>query len=178
MRQCSFYQKSVVIGICCAFILSTTILPVQAARRSNGLAITLFVTGIGLKVGSTFLQTAAQNSYEDYLAATIQADIQNFKSDAVTRQNASTSMSRVGYGFIGLATVISIFNQLHNASIETTASTQLNNNANGNGQFPINFAASQLLLGNDNRHESKMFSLLPNYDFQRQRVSLQFLHRF
>jgi hypothetical protein len=170
-------QKRFALCICCIFILSLTILPAQAARRSHGLAITLLASGVGLQVGSTLLHTSSQSRYEEYLSAAIQDDIQSRKSDVVARENASVIMSRVGYGCIGLAVILSIFNQLENASIETPPLTQIPNNINDNAQYPINLAASRA-LGGELLGESLMFNLRPYYDFQKQRVSLQYLHRF
>ena len=119
MKHCSSSQKRYVIGICCFFMLILTILPAHAARRSHGLAITLLASGVGLQVGSTMLHTSAESRYEEYLSLAIQDDIQNRKNDVVARENASVIMSRVGFGCIGLAVILSIFNQLDNASIET-----------------------------------------------------------
>ena len=178
MKHNSSNQKRFALCICCIFILSLTILPAQAARRSHGLAITLLASGVGLQVSSTLMHTSAENRYEEYLSAAIQADIQSQKSDVVARENASVIMSRVGYGCIGLAVILSIFNQLDNASTETTPSTQLHNNANRNTQYPINFTASPILLGTEIFGESQIYGFRPHYDFQKQRVSLQFLHRF
>ncbi len=173
MKHNSSNQKRFALCICCIFILSLMILPVQASRRSHGLAITLLASGVGLQVGSTFMHTSAESRYEEYLSATIQTDIQSQKSDVVARENASVIMSRVGYGCIGLAVLLSIFNQLDNASTETTPSTQLRNTAISKMQLPINFSDASIFWG-----ESQMFSFRPHYDFQKQRVSLQYLHRF
>ena len=173
----SFNQKRFAIGICCIFFLCLTILPAQAARRSHGLAITLFASGIGLQVGSTLLHTSAESRYEEYLSAAIQSDIQSRKSDVIARENASVIMSRVGYGCIGLAVILSIFNQLENASIETPPLTQKPNYFNSNAQYPINFTSSRV-LGNEILDQSLMSNLRPYYDFQKQQLSLQYLHRF
>ncbi len=178
MRNNRSNQKKLALCVCCIFILSLTILPAQAARRSHGLAITLLVSGVGLQVGSTLMHTSAESRYEEYLSATIQADIQSQKSDVVARENASVIMSRVGYGCIGLAVLLSIFNQFGNASIETTPLTQTHNNAKFNTQYPINFTASSILSGSGFLGESQMYSFRPHYDFQKQRASLQFIHRF
>ena len=178
MRTNSLNLKRVVIALCCIFLFCMTILPAQAARRSHGLAITLFVTGIGLKVGSTFVNTSAEEKYETYLSATIQSEIQTLKDEVVVRKNAGTSMSRVGYGFIGLAAVLSIFNQLHNATVDTASTANIHDNPNRNIYHPIFSASSPKSVGNHYWSASKGYSLLPYFDLHRQRVSLQFLHRF
>ncbi|MCE2400986.1 hypothetical protein J4G08_08890 [Candidatus Poribacteria bacterium] len=178
MKHCSSNQKRFVIGICCIFILILTILPAQAARRSHGLAITLLASGVGLQVGSTMLHTSAESRYEEYLSLAIQDDIQNHKNDVVARENASVIMSRVGFGCIGLAVILSIFNQLHNASIEITPLSQTQSNVKFNTHYPINFTASPILLDSGFWSESQEFSVRPHFDFEKQRASLQFLHRF
>ena len=178
MKHNSSNQKRFALCICCIFILSLMILPVQASRRSHGLAITLLVSGVGLQVGGTLMHTSAESRYEEYLSTTIQADIQSQKSDVVARENASVIMSRAGYGFIGLAVLLSIFNQLDNASNEATPSTQLRNNAVSKMQFPINFSGTPIFFGDRVWGESQMFSFRPHYDFLKKRVSLQYLHRF
>ncbi len=177
MVHYSSNQKRFAIGVCCIFFISLTILPAQAARRSHGLAITLLASGVGLQVGSTLLYTSAQSRYEEYLSAAIQDDIQSRKSDVVARENASVIMSRVGYGCIGLAVILSIFNQLENASIKTPPLPQIPNNINSNAQYPINFTSSRV-LGDEILRESLIYNLRPYYDFQKQRVSLQYLYRF
>lgn len=178
MRRFSFNQKIVVIGICCIFMLIVTMQPAQAARRSHGLAITLLISGVGLKVGSTLLHTSAEKQYEDYLSATIQADIQNRKSDVESRENASVIMSRVGFGFIGLAALLSIFNQIGSVPTETVPAAQMQGNQNLNTQHLTSLVPSRLSLSNQILGESHLFRFRPHYDFQRQRVSLQFSHRF
>ncbi len=179
MKHFSTTPKWFVIGVCCIFILSLMILPAHAARRSHGLAITLFVSGMGMQVGSTLLDTSAQNQYEDYLSTTIQADIQSQKSTVVARNSASVVMSRVGFGCIGLAVILSIRNQL----LDTTATpeapvAQTHGNPNLNTRYATILTSSHISLRSQILGESQMFSFRPHYDFQNQRASLQFLHRF
>ena len=178
MKHYSSNQKRFVIGVCCVLLISLMGLPAQAARRSHGLAITLLVSGVGLQVGSTMLHTSAESRYEEYLSLAIQDDIQNRKNDVIARENASVIMSRVGFGCIGLAVILSIFNQLDNASTETVPLTQMRNNTNKNAQYPINYTASPIRLDDRIMGKSQMDSFRPHYDFQKQRISLQYLYRF
>lgn len=170
--------KRILIGILCLVLLSLTISPVQAKKRSNGLAITLLISGVGFQVGSTFLNTSAENKYEEYLSATTQSDIQSLKDEAVTRENATIIMSRVGYGCIGLAVLLSVTNQFHNATVDTASTTNNPGNVQLNNRFPLNVSSSSQTKYNQVFGRSQFFSILPNYDFQKQRASLKFLYRF
>lgn len=148
--------------------------PVQAASRSHTSEITLFISGLGLQVGSTILNTSAQERYEDYLTATVQQDIQNKKDAAAAHQNASVIMRRVGYGCIGLAVVISIFKQIDYIDTNTVPSSEIQTMSRK--EFFLtdyNFKPTGLLL-----NESPQFSLRTNYDFQTQRASLSLIHSF
>ena len=166
------------IGVCCIFLLFLAILPAQAAKRSSGWPITLLISGLGMQVGSTYLNTSAENLYEDYLSASLQTDIQQHKSDSIARKNASVIMSRVGYGCIGLAVILSIFNQLDSATDETVTFSQITDKTNLNTLYPISLSSTSLSLNNRILGEPQKFSFRPHYDFQGQRASLQFLHRF
>lgn len=156
-------------------ILSFTIIaPVQAASRTHTLELTLFISGLGLQVGSTLYNTSAQERYEDYLTATIQDDIQTKKDAAATHQNTSVIMRRVGYGCIGLAVILSIFKQIDNIETNTVPSSQIHNLSNRRLNYTdYNYKSTESLL-----HESPRFSLRPHYDFQTQRASLSLNHRF
>ena len=170
--------KGILIGILCLVFLSLTISPVQAKKRSSGLAITLLISGVGFQVGSTFLNTSAENKYEEYLAATTQADIQSLKDETVARENATIIMSRVGYGCIGLAVLLSIVNQFHNATVDTASTTDNLGNVSLYEEFPLNISSPPQIKYNQVYGRTQLFSILPNYDFQTQRASLQFLYRF
>ena len=166
------------IAVLCIVLLSLTISPVHAKKRSNGLAITLLISGIGFQVGSTFLNTSAENKYEEYLAATIQSDIQSLKDETVARENATTIMSRVGYGCIGFAVLLSIMNQFHNATVDTASTSDNPGNASLNKQLPFSKSSSPQAIYNQVYGNSKKLGIHPNYNFQSQRASLQLLYRF
>lgn len=178
MKQHKSRSHRLIVCICCIFILCWSILPVHAEKRSHGLAITLLISGVGLQVGSTFLNTSAENRYEDYLSASLQNDIETHKNDTIARKNASVIMSRVGYGCVGLAVLLSIFNQLDNANTEAISVAHTPNKTKLITPNSLSIVSSNLSLKNLIVGESQKFSFRPYYDFQKQRASIQFLHRF
>ena len=100
------------ILICCVMILMTTVSPVQAVDRTRVLTVGLFASGLALKFGSVFVANSAQDTYDQYLSTGIQSDIAKHRDDYKTQRNLSLGMSRTGVGFVGLALLISIFDQL------------------------------------------------------------------
>ena len=100
------------ILICCIVTVVTTVTPAQAVDRSRVLTVGLFVSGVALKFGSTFVATSAQDTYDQYLSTGIQADILKHRDDYKTKRDLSLGMSRAGVGFVGLAILISVFDQL------------------------------------------------------------------
>ncbi len=156
-------------------ILSFAIIaPVQAASRTHTFEITLFISGLGLQVGSTLFNTSAQERYEDYLTATIQEDIQTKKDAAATHQNTSVIMRRVGYGCIGLAVILSIFKQIDNIETNTVPSSQIQDQfKKGLYLTDYKYKPTRSLLD-----ESPRFSFRPHYDFKTQRASLSLFHKF
>lgn len=100
------------IVICCVVMLMAAVFPARAADRSRVLTIGLFASGVALKFGSTFVATSAQETYDQYLSTGIQADIVKYRNDYKTQRNLSIGMSRTGMGFVGLAVLISVFEQL------------------------------------------------------------------
>ncbi|MYB63166.1 hypothetical protein F4X73_00625 [Candidatus Poribacteria bacterium] len=182
MRHDFSYQKPLTLLFCCIFILITSIQPADAGKGNRTFAITMLVSGLGLQVGSTFLNASAENRYEDYLSAVIQSDIQSQKSDVVTFKNASVSMSRVGYGFIGLAVIISILDQISESSIDTESIPQqdMNTLSGRIGQNTFSSSNPSYLMSHLNAsfQYSKGVGLYPSYDIQEQRTNLQFTFRF
>ena len=100
------------IGVCCVLTLTGAIFPAQAAGRSRVLKIALLASGLGLKFGSVFVEKSAQNSYDQYLKTAIQADIAQHRDNYTGKRDTSVIMSRLGIGLAGVATLISIFDQL------------------------------------------------------------------
>ena len=115
------------ILICCVAILIATVSPARAVDRSRVLTIGLFASGVALKFGSVFVATSAQDTYDQYLSTGIQADIAKHRDDYKSQRNLSTGMSRTGIGLVGLAVLISVFDQLDVISESSAArSIQLN----------------------------------------------------
>ena len=100
------------ILICCVATLMATVAPAEAVDRSRVLTIGLFTSGIALKFGSVFVATSAQDTYDQYLSTGIQSDITKYRDDYKSKRNLSIGMSRTGIGFVGLAVLISVFDQL------------------------------------------------------------------
>lgn len=168
--------KRLVLCISVLFTLSFSIIThAEASSRSRVFEITLFASGLGLQVGSTVLNTSAQEQYETYLNATIQSDIESQREAVVLRQNSSVIMRRVGYGCIGLAVLLSIFNQMDTTDIETVTTPQMQSTTNLMNLNNTPFSFSQV---NQILEPSRRLSLHPHYDFQTQRASLQILHKF
>ncbi|MCE2393388.1 hypothetical protein J4G02_02105 [Candidatus Poribacteria bacterium] len=109
------YQNNKVglrIGICCIIIVMIAVSSTQAADRSRILTIGLFTSGVALKFGSVFVANSAQDTYDQYLSTGIQSDLAKHRDDYETQRSLSIGMSRTGIGFVGLAVLISIFDQL------------------------------------------------------------------
>ena len=112
------------ILIGCVVTLMATVTPAQAIDRSRVLTIGLFASGIGLKFGSAFVASSAQDTYDQYLSTGIQTDLATHRDDYNTKRDLSIGMSRTGVAFVGLAVLISVFDQLAVVS-ESSASRPL-----------------------------------------------------
>ncbi len=162
----------------CIFILNMVTVPAEAGRRSRLFAITLLSSGLGLQVGSTFMNSSAQEAYDEYLSASLQADIQSRKSVVLERQNTSIIMSRVGLGCIGLAVLISIVDQLNSSSDTVPTETQIPTTADIISHYPSNLTSSDMDFGMYSGRVTRSKNMLPKFDFQAQTVYLQYTHRF
>ncbi len=175
MKYHSPIQKYIAFVFSCVFIFILTAQHADAARRSRVLPLALFASGISLQFGSSFFKASAQNHYDTYLNAAIQADIQTHKDAFLARRNASTIMSGVGLGFVGLAVLFSIYNQLDTPEpVEDSASlTDIEIPLTRLSGFtrPLSENTSLLL-------PRTPFQLHPHYDFQTRRASLSLLHLF
>ena len=89
-----------------------TAFPARAADRSRVLTIGLFASGVALKFGSIFVANSAQDTYDEYLSTGIQTDLTTHRDDYKTQRDVSLGMSRTGIGFVGLAILVSVFDQL------------------------------------------------------------------
>lgn len=112
MFSCQINRLRLPILICCVVTLIATVAPAEATDRSRMLTIALFTSGVALKFGSVFVATSAQDTYDQYLSTGIQSDITKYRNDYKTQRNLSIGMSRTGIGFVGLAVLISVFDQL------------------------------------------------------------------
>lgn len=178
MKHYRTYLKRFAFILSCIFILNMVIVPAEAGRRSRVFAITLLSSGLGLQVGSTFMNISAQEEYDEYLTASIQADIQNRKSVVLERQNTSIIMSRVGLGCIGLAVLISIVDQLNSSVDSAPIETPIPNKVDVISQYSTNLTSTDRYLGKNPLRASMTDRFLPQFDVQTQRVYLQYTHRF
>ena len=173
--KCRSTQKYIAFAFSCVLILILTSQQADAARRSNVLPIALFASGMGLQFGSSFLKASAQNHYDTYLNAAIQADIQRHKDAFRARQNASTIMSGVGLGFVGLAVLFSIYSQLDTPEPleDSVSSTDMEIPLTRLRGFRNRFSENTSLL-----LPRTSFQLHPHYDFQTRRAGLSLRHFF
>lgn len=169
MKRYSTHQKYIAFACSCVFIFILSNGQAEAARRSRVLSMALFASGMSLQFGSNFLKASAQDRYDTYLNAAIQADIQTHKDAFLIRRNAGTIMSGVGLGCVGLAVLISIYNQIDTPEPEDDTETSRTRLSNFAHRFSEN---TSLLL------PRTTFQLHPHYDFQTQRGSLRLQHHF
>ena len=155
-----------------------------AARRSRMLSIGLFASGMSLQLGATLLKSSAQERYDAYLNAAIQADIQTHKDAFLVRRNAGQIMSGVGLGCVGLAVLFSIYNQLDTPS-ESSEIAEGNTFFGDRSIVLRTYLRDQKIdfthygfgdIGLSSRRSA--FQLLPHYDFQNRQASLRLLHYF
>ena len=180
MKRHSTSQKYIAFATSCVLIFILTGQHADAARRSNVLPIALFASGLSLQFGSSFLKASSQNHYDTYLNAAIQADIQTHKDAFLSRQNAGTIMSRVGFGFVGLAVLFSIYNQL-----DTPELIEDSDSSAGNWNPDIGIPLTRLRGFRNYFSENRSllfpktsFQLHPHYDFRTRSAGLSLLHFF
>lgn len=180
MKRYSTPQKFIAFASSCVLIFILTGQQADAARRSNVLPIALFASGMSLQFGSSFLKASSQNHYDSYLNAAIQADIQTHKDAFLARQNAGTIMSRVGLGFVGLAVLFSIYNQLDTPEpVEDSVSSAENWNTDvGIPLTRLRGISNRLSENRSLLLPKTSFQLRPHYDFQTRRAGLSLLHFF
>lgn len=180
MKYHSTSQKYIALACSCAFIFLLTNGQAAAARRSRVLSIALFASGMSLQFGSSILKASAQDRYDTYLNAAIQADIQTHKDAFLVRRNASTIMSGVGLGCVGLAVLFSIYNQLDIPEpAEDAVSTA------HRSKFQVETSRTRLgVLANRLSQNTSLlfprttFQLHPHYNFQTHQASLRLLRHF
>lgn len=180
MKHHTTAQKYIAFAYSCALIFILTSGQAEAARRSRVLSTALFASGMSLQFGSSFLKASAQDRYDTYLNAAIQADIQSHKDTFLIRRNAGTIMSRVGMGCVGLAVLFSIYNQVvapelteNSTSSADRLKDQVETGRTRLSNFANSFSQNTSLL-----HPRTTFQLYPHYDAQIHRASLRLLHYF
>lgn len=177
-------QKYIAFVCSCILIFVLTSQHAAAARRSRVLSIGLFASGMSLQLGATFLKSSAQERYDAYLNAAIQADIQTHKDAFLVRRNAGAIMSGVGLGCVGLAVLFSIYNQLDTPSESSELAEGDAFSGDRSQTLRANLRAQKIDFtnygfGNTGLSSRRSaFQLLPHYDFQNQRASLRLLHYF
>ena len=82
-----------------------------AQSRINKLPTLMFVSGIGLSVGSFYLNKSAQDSYDNYLRTAFQSEIKKYRQNYRRIQTASVVVARTGLSIAGLSLIISIWKQ-------------------------------------------------------------------
>ena len=82
-----------------------------AQSRINKLPTLMFVSSIGLSVGSFYLNKSAQDSYDNYLRTAFQSEIKKYRQDYRRIQTASVVVARTGLSIAGLSLIISIWKQ-------------------------------------------------------------------
>ena len=109
----------------CIFNLSIGIPAIDAADGTRVLTIALFASGMGLKFGSVIVDKSAHDSFDLYLNTAVQGDIAKQRDEYTNKRDSSALMSRIGMGFIGLAALISVFDNLDSIakSAPTTSTT-------------------------------------------------------
>ncbi|MYE90981.1 hypothetical protein F4X33_18510 [Candidatus Poribacteria bacterium] len=107
-----------------------TVSPIRAADRSRVLTIGLFASGVALKFGSVFVANSAQDTYDQYLSTGIQSDLATHRDDYTTKRDLSVAMSRTGIAFVGLAVLVSVFDQLDVISDSRSVQLSLKPNYN------------------------------------------------
>ena len=184
MKHYNLNQKYIAFACSCLFMFILTSQHADAARRSRVLSIALFASGMSFQLGGTFLKASAQEHYDTYLNAAIQADLQTHKDAFLVRRNASRIMSGVGLGCVGLAVLFSVYNQLDTPSepsefAEGDAALGARSQTVRTHLYTRKIDFRNYGFGNTSPlFPRAAFQLLPHYDFQNQRASLRFLHYF
>ena len=185
MKRYSPIQKFIVFACSCVLILILTSQHADAARRSRVLSIALFASGMSLQVGGTLLKASAQDSYDAYLNAAIQAGHPIAQGRFSCLDGMPALLCRASVSDVSdlLCFFLSIVNLIHPRSrlnlqkvfsLPASARKPLEQIY---AQSKINF--TNYRFGNIGLLSPRpSFQLLPHYDFQSQRASLRLLHVF
>ena len=180
MKHYSPFQKYIAFTCSLAFIFLLISGQAEAARRSRVLSIALFASGMSLQLGSSILKASAQDHYDTYLNAAVQADIQAHKDAFLVRRNAGSIMSGVGLGCVGLAVLFSIYNQLDTpeSMADSVSSIQRSDTHVEIPRARLGGFAHRLSQRPNLLLPRTTFQLHPHYDFRTQQASLRLLHHF
>jgi len=118
----TFKLKAISTIIIIFFILVS---PAAALEKSKFFPALLIISGVGLKFGSVYLETQANEAYDNYLHTALQADMEKYTNEYDNKHIQSIMASRIGAGFWGFAVFISIYRQLHSVSVEKSGNTEL-----------------------------------------------------
>ena len=129
MRSYQNNKLGLRISICCVIIVIATVSSARA-DRSRVFTIGLFASGVALKFGSVFVANSAQDHYDQYLSTGIQNDLATHRDDYKTKRDLSVVMSRTGIAFVGLAVLVSVFDQLDVISDSRSVQLSLEPNYN------------------------------------------------
>lgn len=184
MNRYNLPQKCFGFVCSCILIFVLSSHDAGAVRRSSVLSVVLFASGMGLEVGGTLLKSDAQERYDLYLNAVIQADIQQHKDAFRVRRDAGTLMSRIGLGCIGLAVCFSIYSQLDRPTeapgfVENAPApvSRLEHRNSASLTRKNNFNNSVLREGGLSLPGTS-FQWLPSYNFRNGQTTLKLLHHF
>ena len=111
----SFQLKTISTIIIVLFSLAS---PTAALEKSKFVPALFIISGVGLKFGSVYLETQANEAYDNYLHTALQTDMKKYTDEYNQKHTQSIITSRVGAGFWGLAVFVSIYRQLHSVSVE------------------------------------------------------------
>jgi hypothetical protein len=123
MNLYSSKKVAIFVIACCILNFTIAIPSLQAVDGTRVLTIALFASGMGLKFGSVFVEKSSQDSFDLYLNAAVQGDIAKHREDYTNKRDSSAIMSRIGVGFVGLAAMISIFDNLNLISKSSRSSS-------------------------------------------------------
>jgi hypothetical protein len=111
----TFKLKAILTIIIVFFALAS---PATALERSKFFPAFLIISGVVLKFGSVYLETQANEAYDNYLHTAIQAELEEYTDEYDSKHTQSVIASQVGSGFWALAVFISLYRQFSSISVE------------------------------------------------------------
>ncbi len=114
------YKSKLVAVFLSILLIFALMSPAVAADKSKTFSLALLLSGIALKFASVREETRAIEAYDKYLHTAIQTEMKQHTDDYELHHNLSLTFSRTGLGFVGLAVVISVAEQLSSISAKKT----------------------------------------------------------